>query len=221
MAQLLHSDQLQSQYNNLASAHLVPVSRRTEDNLPQHVKGDVEWRNHEYLGCGYYLYRPSRDTYKPVEFLNDYWHFLRIYTGQPHTAPEFRLKPYARGTGYWHTYDYQHLEYQHFTRDLFKNIAVDSIQETAHYKFGRQLEEANEEAEEQYICIPRPTAKTPVLVVETAGASTLSADPTISPFITTQAVHSPQFTEPRTHEETPSTDEPSPEQIEPKEPSPE
>jgi hypothetical protein len=29
-----------------------------------------------------------------------------------------------------------------------KNVAIDSIHETAHYKFGRQLEEANEEAEE-------------------------------------------------------------------------
>jgi hypothetical protein len=218
---LLYSDQLQSQYDNLASAHLVPVTRCTEDNLSQHIKGDVFWRNHEYYGPGYYLYRYSRDTYEPVKFLNDYWHFLRIYTGQPHIAPEFCLEPYARGTGYWHTYDYQHPEYQHFTRDLFKNIAVDSIHKTAHYKFGRQLEEANKEAEERYICIPRPTAKTPVLVVETAGVSTLSTDPTISPFITAQVVHSPQFTEPRTHEETPSTDKPSPEQVEPEEPSPE
>ena len=106
MAQLLYSDQLQSQYNNLESAHLVPVTRRTEDNLPLHVKRDVFWKNHEYYGPGYYLYRPNRDTYEPVEFLNDYWHFLRIYTGQAHTAPEFCLEPYARGTGYWHTYDY-------------------------------------------------------------------------------------------------------------------
>jgi hypothetical protein len=148
MARLLYLDQLQSQYNNLALAHLVPVTRHTEDNLSQHIKGDITWRNHKYLGCGYYLYRPSRDTYKPVEFLNDYWHFFQIYTGQPHTAPEFCLKPYARGTGYWHTYDYQHPEYQHFTHNLFKNVAIDSIQEYAHYKFGRQLEEANKEAEE-------------------------------------------------------------------------
>jgi hypothetical protein len=62
---------------------------------------------------------------------------------------------------------------------------------------------------------------TPVLVVETAGASTLLTDPTISPFITAQVVHSPQFTELRTHEETPSTDKPSPEQVEPEELSPE
>jgi hypothetical protein len=47
------------------------------------------------------------------------------------------------------------------------------------------------------------------------------ADLTISPFITAQVVHSPQFTELHTHEETPSTNEPLPEQVEPEEPSPE
>jgi hypothetical protein len=140
---------------------------------------------------------------------------------EPVTAPEFCLEPYARGTGYWHTYDYQHPEYQHFTCDLFKNVAVDSIHETAHYKFGRQLAEANKEAEEQYIRIPRPTAKTPVLVVETTGVSTLLTDPTISPFITAQVIHSPQFTELCTHEETPSTDKPLSEQAKPEELSPE
>jgi hypothetical protein len=152
MAHLLYSDQLQSQYDNLALAHLVPVTRCTEDNLPQHIKRDVFWKNHEYLGPRYYLYRPSRDTYEPVKFLNDYWHFFQIYTGQPHTAPEFHLEPYARGTGYWHTYDYQHPEYQHFTCDLFKNVADESIREHTLFWFRGQLEEANEEAEEWYRC---------------------------------------------------------------------
>jgi hypothetical protein len=90
-----------------------------------------------------------------------------------------------------------------------------------HYRFRGQLEEANKEAEEWYIHIPRPTDKTPVLVIETAGASTLLTDPTISPFITAQVVHSLQFTKPYTHEETTSIDEPSPEQVEPEKPSPE
>jgi hypothetical protein len=62
--------------------------------------------------------------------------------GSPHQ------EPYARGTGYWHTYNYQHPEYQYFTHDLFKNIAIDSIQEDTYYRFRGQLKEANKEAEE-------------------------------------------------------------------------
>jgi hypothetical protein len=84
-----------------------------------------------------------------------------------------------------------------------------------------ELETANKEAKEQYLHIPRPVPKPPVLVVKTEGVSTLVENLIISPYITTQATHSPQFTESHTHEETTSTNEPLPEQVEPKKPSPE
>jgi hypothetical protein len=205
-------DQLQAQYNNLKSAHLVPVIRQTENNLPAHVKKDIEWQTNKYHRPRNYIYRHSRNTYEPVEFLNNYWHFLQVYTGQPHTASGFHIEPYARGTGYWYIYNYQHPKYQHYTCNLFKNIAVDSIYEYTHYQFKDRLATANEEAEEQYLHIPRPIPKPPVLVIETEEVSTLAGDLTISLYITTQATHSLQFTEPHTHEETTSIDKPLPEQ---------
>jgi hypothetical protein len=66
-----------------------------------------------------------------------------------------------------------------------------------HY-FLPRLEAANEEAEEQYLCIPKPALKPPVLVIKTEGVSTLVEDPTISPYIITQVTHSSQFTKPHT-----------------------
>ena len=55
--------------------HLSEILRRPADNLPDYVKGSVEWRDYHTHGPGYYLLDPHTKHYDPVEFF--YEHLVR------------------------------------------------------------------------------------------------------------------------------------------------
>jgi len=66
--------------------NLVRVTRRTEDNLPHHVKGTVQWRTDQYHRDGYYVYSHKKREQVPLEFLEGHWYKLCIYSGFPFTS---------------------------------------------------------------------------------------------------------------------------------------
>src|SRR6266576_3039523 len=201
---------------------LTRVTRRTEDNLPDRVKERVHWQRDQSSGEGYYVLNPRTNTYTPLEFIDNYWYKLRVYTGQAYTSRDEQIRPYHNHTGYWNISDWQHPDH----RVLAQQIATETV-ETLYQRNPVYYETLNEAAEERYQRLPRLST----LTVDTAGTSSLVGDPAISPFITAQSqvTHSPSFTEPQTesdHKESDSTEEPpssttnkpSPEQVGQEEP---
>src|SRR6266576_3556922 len=87
---------------------LTRVTRRTEDNLPDRVKERVHWQRDQSSGEGYYVLNPRTNTYTPLEFIDNYWYRLRVYTGQAYTSRDTRIKPHHNNTGYWRVTDWQH-----------------------------------------------------------------------------------------------------------------
>jgi hypothetical protein len=89
--------------------NLVPLIKRTEDNLPAHVKNTVQWRsdllNHP---AGYYIYDNELQRLQAVEFVENYWHNVYQYTGFAYTSLAARTEPHTEGTGYWYLSDPQH-----------------------------------------------------------------------------------------------------------------
>jgi hypothetical protein len=95
-----------------------PITRRTHDDLPAHVKGTVEWNR---PNRGYYIpqHLTSNNSLEPVEFINNYWHKLQydasartFYTQENLVIPVqnvFRI-------GYWNVTDPQHPGYQPISR---------------------------------------------------------------------------------------------------------
>jgi hypothetical protein len=91
-----------------------PVTRRTHDDLPAHVKGTVEWNRHNR---GYYIpqHLTSNNALEPVEFINNRWYELRydasartFYTQENLSIPVQNVY----GIGFWNVTDPQHPEYQ-------------------------------------------------------------------------------------------------------------
>jgi hypothetical protein len=91
-----------------------PVTRRTHDDLPAHIKGTVEWNR---PNCGYYIpqHLTSNNALEPVKFINNHWHELRydasactFYTQENLSIPIQNVY----GIGYWNITDPQHPEYQ-------------------------------------------------------------------------------------------------------------
>ena len=54
-----------------------PITRRTTNDLPPHVKGTAYWINHETRPSGYY-YREANQDPVPVKFINDAWYILHF-----------------------------------------------------------------------------------------------------------------------------------------------
>lgn len=54
-----------------------PVTRRTTDDLPAHVKGTAYWLTHNTHPSGYYYAEPGQ-TPVPVEFINNAWYILHF-----------------------------------------------------------------------------------------------------------------------------------------------
>jgi hypothetical protein len=91
-----------------------PVTCQTQDDLPAHIKGTVEWNRHNY---GYYIpqHLTANNSLEPVEFINNQWYELKydpsrrtFYTQENLSIPiqnVFRI-------GYWNITDPQHPEYQ-------------------------------------------------------------------------------------------------------------
>jgi hypothetical protein len=91
-----------------------PVTRRTHDDLPAHVKGTVEWNR---PNRGYYIpqHLTSNNALEPVEFINNRWYELRydasartFYTQENLAIPVQNIYR----IGYWNVTDPQHPEYQ-------------------------------------------------------------------------------------------------------------
>jgi hypothetical protein len=95
-----------------------PVTRRIRDNLPEHIKGTVEWNRHNH---GYYIpqHLTTNNALEPVEFINNHWYKLR-YDPSAHTfyTQENLAIPIQNvfGIGYWNIMDPQHPEYQPVSR---------------------------------------------------------------------------------------------------------
>ena len=70
------------------------IERRTTDDLPLHVKGDVYWVNHTTRPSGYY-YEESGKEPVPVEFINDAWYLLHFVSTERFygTRASFRVNP--------------------------------------------------------------------------------------------------------------------------------
>jgi hypothetical protein len=91
-----------------------PITRRTHDDLPAHVKGTVEWNR---PNRGYYIpqHLTTNNALEPVEFINNSWYELRydasartFYTQENLAIPVQNIF----GIGYWNVTDPQHPEYQ-------------------------------------------------------------------------------------------------------------
>jgi hypothetical protein len=204
---------------------LIKLTRRTEDNLPDRVKRNIKWIKYHSNGEGYYILNPRDKTYYPLEFINHYWYRLQVFTGQAYASRTSVIQRFANGTGYWDITDYQHEEHTDYLR--WRAVAVvNEVPDEVYWRYLVELETLEEEAEERHQSFPKVATPLPTLTVDTLGASSLVADPTISPFVTATATaaSSPAFIqshEPsdqagsdRTntlHNSTP--DEPSPEQL--------
>jgi hypothetical protein len=95
----------------------VNVTRQAEDDLPAHIKREVEWKTDQYHGPGYYIYSQSQRDYITLEFIEDHWFTLRFDTNVASTAPRGHIEHYARGTGYWNREDPQHYDYQQYLEE--------------------------------------------------------------------------------------------------------
>ena len=84
----------------LDNNRLAKVLRRLRDNLPDCVKGQVEWRNDQPSGLGYYVLHPKNKRYYPVKFIEDHWYKLRVYIGDTHITRDSQIPPYHNSTGY-------------------------------------------------------------------------------------------------------------------------
>ena len=94
----------------LTEKYLSQVIRRPEDNLPDYIKGKVEWRTTHSKGPGYYVLHPETKEYLPVEFIHDHWHKLYVYTETTFTSLTQQIPPNRNTTGYWKITDWQHPE---------------------------------------------------------------------------------------------------------------
>jgi hypothetical protein len=97
-----------------------PITRRTHNDLPTHVKGTVEWNR---PNCRYYIpqHLTSNNTLEPVVFINNRWYELRydasactFYTQENLAIPVQNVF----GIGFWNVTDPQHPEYQPVSRAL-------------------------------------------------------------------------------------------------------
>ena len=125
---------------------LAKVLRRLRDNLPNRVKGNAEWRTDQPKGTGYYVLYPKNQTYHPVEFINDHWYKLRIYTGEAHTTRDSQIPPYQNSTGYWDITDWQHPDNTSYNEELqiYYRLAAEEV----YTQYPVRIETADEEAEE-------------------------------------------------------------------------
>ena len=90
-----------------------PITRRTTDDLPAHVKGTAYWLNHNTHPSGYYYTEASQPPV-PVEFINDTWYILHFSTTEQifRTRASYRIDPNDPnvGLGRWPDTQAQPLE---------------------------------------------------------------------------------------------------------------
>jgi hypothetical protein len=105
---------LQQPFNYTDPSEVIKATRRTEDNVPDYVKGEVLWHQDPDFLPGYYLYDYRPQEYRPVEFLDNHWHYLFHHQGSDFISLSNRIKPHTQGTGYWRTTDPEHPNYNWF-----------------------------------------------------------------------------------------------------------
>jgi hypothetical protein len=157
-----------------ATVHnLIPVDRRTEDDLSDCVKGTVLWRTDlPDRTPGYYLYDIHNNAHTPIEFIEDHWYFLYEHSGFTLVSLDNCIDHNTLGTGYWAV----KLDPQHPQHHLY-------------------LEGQTRNAERLGLQIVLPEAGpsgAPALTVD-IGVPTLSEDPTLSAFIARTATSSPSL----------------------------
>ena len=93
-----------------------PITRRTTDDLPHHVKGTAYWVNHETRPSGYYYEEPNQDPV-PIEFINNAWYILHFSRSERifRTRESYRVDPNNQnvGLGHWLINDPVNPENQH------------------------------------------------------------------------------------------------------------
>ena len=93
-----------------------PITRRTTDDLPPHVKGTAYWVNHETHPSGYYYEEPNQDPV-PVKFINDAWYILHFSRSERifGTRESYHVDPNDQnvGLGHWLVNDPANPENQH------------------------------------------------------------------------------------------------------------
>lgn len=123
-----------------------PVTRRTTDDLPPHVKGTAYWVNHETRPSGYYYEEPNQEPV-PVEFINNARYILhfsctkRIYG----TRSSYRVDLNDRniGLGRWHENDSANPQNQ-----LTPTIQIQTTNLTAHRAPSPVISESDPEVPE-------------------------------------------------------------------------
>src|SRR6202789_524805 len=180
---------------------LIKLTRKTEDDLLDRVKKDVEWRKYHSNGEGYYILNPRDKTYYPLKFINHHWYRLQVFTGQAYTSRNSVIRRFGNGTSYWDITDYQHEDHADYLRQQAVAV-VNEVPDQAYRRNPVGLETLEEESEERRLKFPKVATPVPTLTVDTSGASSLVADPTISPFVTiplatATAASSPAFTQSR------------------------
>ena len=146
---------------------LLKITRRTSDDLPAHVKDLVKWRTREDGALpGYYVYDPREDRHQPVEFIDNHWHKLFVYSGTAYVSLSDRIDPFTQGTGYWKTSDPQHPHYHEHLSTLAQQAS----------EVAQQIAQEQEETR-------RTRERVPTLAIVT-GTSPLESDAKLSPFLT-------------------------------------
>ena len=89
-------------FNPTDPSELIEAVRRSEDDLPDHVKGTVTWRDDRDHPAGYYILsdRPSRPSI-PVEFFENHWYKLFPFKDWLYVSYKDQIPHFERGTGYW------------------------------------------------------------------------------------------------------------------------
>lgn len=85
-----------------------PITCRTTDDLPHHVKGTAYCVTHETQPGGYYYAEPNQEPV-PVEFINNAWYILHFSCTEwiYGTRLSYRIDPNDQniGLGHWHEND--------------------------------------------------------------------------------------------------------------------
>src|SRR6202453_5106891 len=115
---------------------LIPVERRTEDDLPERVKGIVLWKtNLPDRRPGYYIYDVQNNTHSSVEFIEDHWYWLYDHNDFTFVSLQDRIEHYTFGTGYWSVeVDPQHPQHhiRKFAKLLSEMIRPDHVHHGHH-----------------------------------------------------------------------------------------
>ena len=93
----------------------------------------------------------------PVEFIEDYWYNLRLYTGRAYTSPDNRILHFARGTGYWRREDSEHPDYQQYIDELVEQEIHAEEEEARQRLEAPEAQELYEQAEAEEATAYPPT----------------------------------------------------------------